>query len=180
MRYKLSILIIILSSSPLSSHAQTTEGKSAREVVELFCLADYTGAHLRGDLWREYSYLLDEEWEWEPGWDTVSVISSYEIVGEVDHGDTTVVQVRYHVLGRASINWEAVEGTVVADRNVVKTPTGYKIGSPVTMSFVSPEDVLAHYERIRNRRTPTWREGLIDTLRSIVKTRLDERIPPPL
>lgn len=178
MRYLLSVLIIVLSNSPHSSYAQTTEGKSAREVVELFCLADYTGAHLRGDLWREYSYLLDEEWELEPGWDTVSVVSSYEIVGEIDHGDTTVVQVRYHVLGKASNNWAAVERTVIANRNVVKTPAGYKIGSPVTMSFVSPEDVLAHYERIRERRTPTWRAELIGTLRSIVKTRMEARIPP--
>ena len=179
MRYLHYLLIMFLSGSPVSSHAQTTAGKSAREVVEIFCLADYTGAHLRGDLWREYSYLLLDRWELEPGWDTVTVIGGYEIVGEIDYGDTTMVQVKYHVLGRASITWEADEGIVVSNINVVKTPSGYKIGYPPTMPHTSPEDVLAHLERIREERTQTWRAELIDKLRSIIVTRMKKRMPPP-
>lgn len=70
---------------------------SPESVVRQFCQQDFDGARTRSDTSEKIEKLV--LWEFEPGWDTVTVVKSFRIVSSRKLAKKAIVVVEFDTLG---------------------------------------------------------------------------------
>lgn len=94
MNWLLAVAVVGLESVPRSAEAQFGPQTLVRE----FCRLDAVGARATVQGWSQISPLV--QWEFEPAWDRVVLITSYTVGWPVAHEENSfVVEVRYAVRG---------------------------------------------------------------------------------
>ncbi len=94
--------LILLSAITIVffSACNNADTQLVTSVVERLCEIDSEGTRLTSDRreeWKAYYSLVT--WDWEPGWDQVVVVSSYEVLSPKVHGKTATVDVAYNIVG---------------------------------------------------------------------------------
>lgn len=114
-------------------------------VVAAYVEADGEGLALEGDTSSEVlKYAI---WKETPGWDSYTVIKSYDIVEVGRTGDKASVQITYHVVGEVSgPEFTAKTATEKVTFGVVKKNGKWKIAGPQIGPHVTIESAIKMIE----------------------------------
>jgi hypothetical protein len=119
---------------------------SPEKIVENYCQHDFEGSRLSGKTWREIANLIT--WQDEPGWDIITVISSFAIIDSKQGENEADVIVEYS----PSMNiqpgeqYEILTDPKRIDFHLQNVNGIWKISSPMIMPHVSEEVVLKRLE----------------------------------
>jgi|HubBroStandDraft_6_1064221.scaffolds.fasta_scaffold06445_2 hypothetical protein len=73
---------------------------SPASTVKKYCQLDFDGSRLSSGTWKRVSSLVS--WEDEPGWDTYTVVSGFQISSEKQSQDAATISVVFSVVGTMS------------------------------------------------------------------------------
>jgi hypothetical protein len=123
---------------PISAFAND----SPENIVEFYCQHDFEGARLSGKTWGKIAQLIT--WQDEPGWDTITVISSFVIIDSKQGENEADVIVEY---GPSTNIQPGEQYEIMTDPKRVhfqlKNINGiWKISGPMIMPHVSEEIVI--------------------------------------
>jgi len=123
---------------------------TAAETVKAYCELDAAGKRLSSETWKQVLPYIS--WSEEPGWDSVVVITGYQVVAITEHSAThATITVDYQVLGTSSRDFVSMKKTESITFSVRKTGKGWKIKSPDFMlPHVLPKPLIAHLESVKN------------------------------
>ena len=94
-------IVSLFVALPLLAVLASCSVAGAKSVVEEYCRLDSLGARIGGNpsLNAQYGQLVG--WEAEPGWDVVTIISSWDVSDPKGFGSHASVVVRYNVIGQS-------------------------------------------------------------------------------
>jgi len=95
--YFLALLGAVVVGGEAMANRQTT---SPSGVVRKYCQLDFDGSRLSSAMWKRVSPLVS--WEDEPGWDTYTVVSGFQILSEKQSKDEATISVSFSVVGTMS------------------------------------------------------------------------------
>ncbi len=140
----LSVVFVVLP------HASGKYPRTPTEVVRLYCDFDLKTGRISTANFAKLPPLVT--WEAEPGWDTVTVVSSFKVLAAKQSQDRAMVTVKWGVLGHAEgENVTKDQKSEVIDYQLIRVKGLWKIEAPVTPPHVSlptlREFVLSQFQR---------------------------------
>jgi len=100
---RISLAVFLLSTLALAQFRPGTlrRGHQADNVVRDYLRLDFTGARLSPASWPRIKALTS--WKSNPEWQSVTIVSQYEVISDEERTHSAVASVKYGVLGRFRI-----------------------------------------------------------------------------
>jgi hypothetical protein len=167
-RWTLAALLILSMTLP---QAVGQYPATPKEVVRLYCDFDLKTGRISTANFAKLPPLVT--WEEEPGWDTVTIVSSFKILSAKQSQDSAIVTVKWDVLGHAEAeNVTKGQKSEVIEYQLKRAKGLWKIDAPVIPPHVALSTVrafvLSHFQNEPKRQT-LWIENL-DALGKAVVT----------
>ncbi len=168
--------VVVLFASGVCCSAESVP--HPRDIVEKYCRFDFEGARLTSETWAQGASLVT--WEEEPGWDTIVVVSDFEVVSVKRETNTALVTVNFFV----RVRLETAERFVQKNRTETvtfqlrQTDKDWKIESPLIAPHVSARHISQHLKKlIQVEKDPSRRARLLVVLEELEKLSGQEELP---
>ncbi|MFC1477536.1 hypothetical protein ACFL6L_03610 [candidate division KSB1 bacterium] len=154
------ILLVICCTVCSATSAQNIP--SPKDIVIEYCRLDSGGARISSAGDKSIRQLYS--WKFEPGWDSVIIISGFTVKEVYVRDDSAAIRVDYDVLGiLGGHDWipadtddkiyaPLMEKGKTVNFRLIKTNNVWKINSPVVHPHVSIGSMLKHLDRTREGR----------------------------
>jgi hypothetical protein len=164
------LFALFLMTAILIGNQVTANGESPKEVVEKFCRLDADGQRLRGDTWREKIRPLIL-WPDEPGWDTVAVISDFNIVDVKTEGSEATVTVEYSMLGTTdTIDFYKLIKKKTVKFSLLSVDGAWKINQPdMMLPHVSSKTIIKYLKELQLEEPVQIKEQLAHIIQKILE-----------
>jgi hypothetical protein len=168
-RWTLAALLILSMTLPQAAGQYPATPK---EVVRLYCDFDLKTGRISTANFAKLPPLVS--WEEEPGWDTVTIVSSFKIHSAKQSQDSAIDTVKWDVFGHAEAeNVTKDQKSEVIDYQLKLTKGFWKIDGPVIPPHVSLSTlrafVLSQVQREPERQT-LWIKNLDALGKAVVTT----------
>jgi len=147
------VVVFFLYQDRVARQTQLAGDSAAvRALVQRYCEADLNGAMLGTENYKKSGLdeiIVAEEGHISPGWDTVTLIKGFKILGVTMGAHQGAVQVQYEVMGELADEVRLDQRTEDYDFRLVKKDGHWKLIEPYDLNpHISIETAIKHMQAL--------------------------------
>jgi hypothetical protein len=145
------------------------EWTEQKNVVRQYCVMDFNGFRLDSSAWSKMQPLTT--WKDEPDWNSLEVVSLFQVLSASAHKERVAVEVEYNVLGRfeIGIGYTREPRTETATFYLRSSPAGWKIDltDPLVPHISAARTLKWLRDGLASENDPNWRALMERAIRDL-------------